>query len=73
MVPPQQYRVRVTLHAVDATERHGFVQLPKGATVMATGSADASHLVAVSWQGRELIVFEEDLMNAADPIPPLRG
>ncbi|HEX7363288.1 MAG TPA: hypothetical protein VF283_22590 [Bryobacteraceae bacterium] len=63
---PQQCRIRAMIHAVDAERCHGFVVVPEGATVTVVGHPDARHLVAVRWEGQELIVFEQDLVEAAD-------
>lgn len=65
---PQQYRIRVMLHAVNAEEHRGFVMVPEGAMVTVVGRPD-SRLVTVRWGDRDLIVFEQDLIEAATPAP----
>jgi hypothetical protein len=62
---PQQYRIRVMLHAVNAEERRGFVVVPQGATVTVVGRTD-SRFVTVRWEDHDLIVFEQDLIEAAE-------
>ena len=68
MMPLEQYRIRATLHAVDAKEGRGFVIIPEDALVSVIGLSDERHFVPVRWNDRDLFVFEQDLVSAANQI-----
>jgi hypothetical protein len=56
-----QYRVRVSLRGVNASGDKNIVTIPVGALIHVVGDADAQCFVAVRWESRDLLVFQQDL------------
>jgi hypothetical protein len=64
---PQRYRVHVPLRGVDATASKGIMTIPAGATLSIVGHSDGDRFVTVGWEGRQLLVFAQDLQDRTTP------
>jgi hypothetical protein len=51
----------VSLRGVNASGDKNIVTIPVGALIRVVGHADAQRFVAVRWESRDLLVFEQDL------------
>ena len=63
----RQYRVRTLLRGIHPTEPKEIVTIPTGATLSIVEQPTNNDLVSVRWEGRDLLVFAQDLHDRALP------
>jgi len=56
-------RLHTPLRAVYAAERKGFAEIPTGTILAVIGSAPFEPFTIVDWNGRQFLVFSEDLFK----------
>ena len=66
----QSHRIIVSTLGILSTGNRSSMTIPIGATVTVTGGPiDGNRLVDVTWRGIELMMFTQDLLDHAEPIP----